>query len=366
MRIVSLLFGSLALSYAMSAPSSTYVDALKNFLSSKKFTINGLFYMYDFDHNGIDPNDWIYITNDDQHNAFRLLGKTPTDANAFGWLPLNSIPSDLEITKPTGYFIFINFPQDQTYFHTNSFSWIYVSQGKVYKLMGSNAHHNFDYLDENRDGRLDALSNITYTINDKTIQFAYTSSEQKQECEDVRDFGRLYMKSSSWYIGNISYNCKFDADTKWQLNIDTITITDINKQEEGKFWLDNNYGEGTTTYNYAKGEVHIVGKYKNQTINCYEYYHPIVPITINQNESDILENVMENWGEGPCDPNFIRSTCPAWYYESLGDCTIDGQQNSNADTSTAKSIDAQVKIYWNVHEDNGKVDKIYTENIFRK
>lgn len=369
MRAALLLFGSLSLTFAMSA-SPSYIQNLKNYLTSKEFDIYGLFYMYDFNHdNKIDRNDWIYITNDEKHKAFRLMGKTPTDKDPFGWLELSNIPSDLNLNKPSGYFALINFPEDFTLQGSNAFSWIYASVGKAYKLMGADANHNFDYLDENGDGKADPLSNIAYTIidNGKKIRFTHAAAyEQKFQCEDERGFGTLYMKASSWYSGNIAYYCKFDASTKWELKTDSITIANIRKSEKVSFTFDENSGQGTSTYDYAQGVVHIQGKYNNKTIDCYEYYTSILPITINKFENDKLEKVMEDWGDGPCDPYFIRTTCPAWYYSDLKDCNINGSSNDNSAFNTAKTIDAHLITNWEVTENGGKVDKVYKEEIFKK
>ncbi|MRI57954.1 MAG: hypothetical protein C6H99_00430, partial [Epsilonproteobacteria bacterium] len=61
MRLVAAIGLSLSTLFAMSAPGE-YVEALKLYLNNKSFSINGKFYMYDFNHDGkIARNDWLYI-----------------------------------------------------------------------------------------------------------------------------------------------------------------------------------------------------------------------------------------------------------------------------------------------------------------
>ncbi len=368
MRTPLFLFGSAVLAFAMSAPPG-YVQGLKNYLASKEFSINGLFYMYDFNHNGkIERNDWLYITNDSNHRAYQLMGKPPTATDAFGWLPLSSIPADLDRNKPSGYFVFINFPKDKEFYGTNAFSWVYVSSGKTYKLMGADANHNFDYLDENGDGQADPLSNVSYTTDGKVITFIYATQDQKISCEDEQSFSQqgisFYMKIRSWFIGNIIYNCKYNSEKHWDLKPATITIKNIQKSEQFDITLDSDKTKGISIYDYAKGEVHIQGTYNGQKIDCYEYYRSIVPVTVSRDNITQLEKIMENWGSGPCDPDFIRTTCPHNYYQSFG--SNDCSNHDNSKFTTANFIDAHIITDWEVTESSGKGDKVHKDEVYKK
>ncbi|NPA04320.1 MAG: hypothetical protein GXO61_05590 [Epsilonproteobacteria bacterium] len=144
--IILVVLGSFA-----TASEDPYLQGLKEFLTQKgSFKINGYFMPYDFDKNSkIDYNDWIYISSDGR--AFRLLGTTPNENNAFGF---ESIELPTEEINPIGYFVFINFPQDMD----KRFSWLYITTSKkVFKLMGADENHYFKYLDVNKDGRADDL-----------------------------------------------------------------------------------------------------------------------------------------------------------------------------------------------------------------
>ncbi len=201
--------------------AQSYVDALVGFLHQKSFRINGFFYMYDFNKNGrIERNDWIYISNTPNPLFFRLMGRTPTSDDAFGWLRLASLPSDLDRQKPAGYFIKIDFPLDYTLYgkrHASAFSWIYITQNRVYKLMGAKPNHDFDYLDIDGDGRPDPLpiagitieqnaSSVTFDTNKKSIYAisagwyhtcVIAGSDKHAICWGSNRFGELGIGSSS-------------------------------------------------------------------------------------------------------------------------------------------------------------------------
>ncbi len=360
--------------FAMSAPAD-YVQSLKTYLSDKQFAVNGKFYMYDFNHDGkIARNDWLYIDTA-SGAAYRLMGKTPTQNDAFGWLPLQSLPTDLDITNPSGYFIFINFPKDQELYGTNAFSWVYVTNGATYKLMGADENHNFDYLDENGDGRADALSGITYSLSGNSILFRYSQAasvpegtQTKVSCSDEQSVnygGALfYSKVESWYQGDIVYNCKNDAMYTWSLSVPSITITQIVKTMDVDIRFDNNRAAGTVTIDYKAGSVHNKGTYNGTYFDCYEYYIPPLPQTISQSEHDKLEELMEWEGDGPCDPTFIRTTCPSWYYDDLDSCDINGHEKPNP-VEQARSLDADIKTNWNVTDSDGKSHKVYVHDIYK-
>ena len=361
MRTILLLVTFFTYSFAMQA-SVSYIHSLKTYIVNKEFKIYGLFYMYDFNKNGkIERDDWIYIANDTLH-AYRLMGNKPTANKPFGWQRLKTVPINLNLHKPAGYFVFINFPQDTTLFGTNAFSWIYVTHGKTYKLMQADAQHNFDYLDENGDGLADALSNITYTIKDSGSKIAFYYTPSSNQCNFKRGHGSFYIGVDSWYKGNIIYRCNLDS---WQLK-KTITIQNIRKSKKTQFHFDDVFGEKILFYDYTQGKVHIQGTFNKGSIDCYEYYHSILPITIDLHNKKALKEVLENWGEGPCDPYFIRTTCPAWYYSDYEYCDINGNNNKELQIHTTQSVDAKITTYWEVVESNKKVDRIYKNLIFKK
>ncbi|MRJ01960.1 MAG: hypothetical protein GXO19_07120, partial [Epsilonproteobacteria bacterium] len=169
-------------SFSATLPES-YLEGLLTYLQQQSpWTINGKFYQYDFDGDGNynQPDNWLYLAIGEREEAYQLLGTEPTPDNPFGWRPLPSIPADLDISNPQGYFIFIDYPRDQELFGSPAFSWLYLSrEGKmVFKLMGAREDHTFEYLDTNGDGSPDPLPNLTPLLQGERVTFqkSYTGS----------------------------------------------------------------------------------------------------------------------------------------------------------------------------------------------
>lgn len=164
--------------------ANTDVENLRQYLLSKNWSISGSFYRYDFNKDGkYSYNDWLYIALG-SGQGYRLLGKEPTKNNIFGWQALASIPSDLAIHTPDGYFVFINYPNDVD----RKFSWLYIanSSKKVYKLEGAEPDtYHFKYMDINGDGTPDALPGITANIQGQTILFSSYKFNQGKHNQKV-------------------------------------------------------------------------------------------------------------------------------------------------------------------------------------
>ncbi|MRJ03261.1 MAG: hypothetical protein GXO19_06250 [Epsilonproteobacteria bacterium] len=164
----------LALGAALHLPAfqvdSSYLEALKSYLKGREFPINGRYYSYDFDRDGVlDPSDWIYFSSDGQ--LFQLMGREPSPEDPFGWKLLSAPPEGLNLQEPTGYFVFINMPLDRQRFGTDAFSWIYLpaGSGDGYKLMGAQRDHTFDYLDIDGDGIGDPIPGIRFSIEGEKV-----------------------------------------------------------------------------------------------------------------------------------------------------------------------------------------------------
>jgi len=166
----TLLFGAIA---------TEYEDQLKSYLTSSSLPIAGKFYLYDFNHDGqYAMNDWLYVVAGASDQEYRLLGKTPTPNDPFGWQKVDVTPPDQE---PNGYFVYLpNCSCDVQNMGTNAFSWIYITQGKVYKLMGANPDHSFRYYDRDEDGMPDPLEGISYTISDDKVTFTSQTALPKR------------------------------------------------------------------------------------------------------------------------------------------------------------------------------------------
>ena len=143
-----------------------YINELKSYLTTKFFSIDGIMYTYDFNKNGkIEYNEWVYVSKR-SGKKYRLLGKRPTQNNAFGFA---EVTISLRNSTAQGYFAFIDFPLD----NDKRFSWVYLSatSGNVYKLMGVNKYHFFKYL-QTPAGKI-GLSDLTYVINNQKLAFKY-------------------------------------------------------------------------------------------------------------------------------------------------------------------------------------------------
>lgn len=166
---------AVAASLLHAASPAEYESDLKSYLASHNLPITGEFYLYDFNHDGQYAfNDWLYVVVN-TGSTYRLLGTTPTPDNPFGWQKVEvAIPT----TAPTGYFVYL--PDcycDSTTTGTNAFSWVYLTQGKIYKLMGANPDHTFRYYDRNGDGTPDPIDGISYTLNNGYTTFSSTTFE---------------------------------------------------------------------------------------------------------------------------------------------------------------------------------------------
>jgi len=152
----------LGLAAAVALFGATAQEVESYLVQKGEFDIAGKFYMYDFDKNGINYNDWIFLANNGEY--YRLLGEQPTPNNVFGWKKLSN-PPQLN-GEPNGYFAPIYMPGDDP-----KFSWVYVvaSTHQLYKLVGANPNNTLRYLDINGDGYPDALPDIEVEIVDGKI-----------------------------------------------------------------------------------------------------------------------------------------------------------------------------------------------------
>ena len=140
-----------------------YVKELKAYLTAKAFRVDGMMYRYDFNQNGeIEYNDWVYVSRSGR--KYRLLGTTPSANNAFGFAPVDV---SLQGYTPDGYFSYIGFPHDSD----RRFSWIYLQGGQIYKLMGADENHFFQYL-QTPPGEI-GLSDLTYQIDNQKVYIVY-------------------------------------------------------------------------------------------------------------------------------------------------------------------------------------------------
>ncbi|BCD61525.1 hypothetical protein NitYY0826_C0380 [Nitratiruptor sp. YY08-26] len=174
-KVIVMSISAFTLLNAQPLDIDAYKNALYNYLQSHQLKINGKFYKYDFEHDGkIDANDWLYVASNEE--SYRLMGNTPSSKDPFGWQKVTINPQG----APDGYFIYLkDFSLDKEEQGTDAFSWVYVSNNKVYKLMGATQDHQFRYLDLNGDGSADPLD-ITYTIEEDVITFSSKSQNTKE------------------------------------------------------------------------------------------------------------------------------------------------------------------------------------------
>ncbi len=154
-----LLMGLSALWILACSIDPNYLDCLYQYMTSKEFRINGAFYKYDFNRDGVTQrNDWIYFDLGSE-KLYRLLGKEPTAQDRFGWLPLQNIPSDFDANNITGLFVYLGFWGDPQ----TAFSWVYIpvsDEFTVYKLNGATPNGSFVYMDLDCDGSPDPLPGL--------------------------------------------------------------------------------------------------------------------------------------------------------------------------------------------------------------
>ncbi len=192
-RFILLFFAALLFA------NDPYYPKLLNYLHNKTFAIKGKFYMYDFNKNGkIEYNDWIYL--DIEHNKqYRLLAIPSQINNAFGFKEIEpvSLPQ-----KPNGYFVFINYKEEDS-----KFSWIYITydEHKAYKLMGATTKGYFRYLDIDGDNKPDPLNIQVSFFDEKSVKFGKK--------------GEITAISAGWY-----HTCAIKNDSLY-------------------CWGDNRYGE---------------------------------------------------------------------------------------------------------------------------
>ncbi len=334
-----------------------YVNQLKLFLNNHSFRVNGKFYMYDFNHDGvIARNDWIYI-DIFANKAYRLMGKEPSENDPFGWQLLEVIPTDLDLDHPSGYFIFIDFPLDTTFLGTNAFSWVYVAHGLTFKLMGADENHNFDYLDEDGDGKADPLKDIEYEMESNVITFFYDrkyyfSKSEVRECSyegrvDKEDrFGTYEVNAQ--YRGDIVYECKLSLEDTpaWKLERDRMKVLKLTKAVEGEVVIDGIHFHDISIYDFESGIVHHMGTVEEVPYDCYDYFASPLPTELTTPQE--IEKLMEEELEDVCDPSFIKTTCPAWYHR---DCTTEEKPKFH-------SLKGEIYTTWLALDGNEKAHKV--------
>ncbi len=147
--------------------AATFTQKLIIYLDRTTWPIDGVVYIYDFDHDGaIDYNDWIY-QDLHTHSFYRILGKQSTSDNLFGLLKMDQTPPSK--TK-IGYFIHISMPHEDP-----RYSWIYIDKsGHIYKLQGATQNGFFKYLDIDGDGKADPLP-LRVQIEDHNVVLRFES-----------------------------------------------------------------------------------------------------------------------------------------------------------------------------------------------
>ncbi len=162
----SILLISALFSRELPFPWVVYEDQIRYYLDGRSYEIDGKFYSYDFDGDGIIfYDDWIYISQNG--SIYRLFGVNPTSNNRFGWQEIE-LPQDFQ-TKGEfqGYFIYINYPNDRD--HT--YSWIYIKRnGNIYKLLSNHdTLHPDNFLRKLPFEHIDLLS---LSMEDNKVNFS--------------------------------------------------------------------------------------------------------------------------------------------------------------------------------------------------
>ena len=170
MRWIYAIVGSFILSSSLMASVE-----IENYLKDRKsFNITGEFAEYDFNSDGkIEASDWTFkfIGID---GVYRLLGKTPTTNDVFGWQKVDVIAN-----KPNYYMVYID---DWDGDGDKKFDWIILSTdgSRIYKLEGANEDHTFKY-----SNRL----NLTANIVNNTITIIDTNNNASSQASNTVSTG---------------------------------------------------------------------------------------------------------------------------------------------------------------------------------
>jgi len=258
-----------------SALYAGYTEDLEAYLADKSFPLNGKFYYYDFNRDGIaDPNDWIYI--DRGGASYRLLATTPTASNAFGFAPI-SLPSDLNVANPTGFFVYIDFPQDSD----KRFSWVYITNQTyhVYKLMGSTPQNTFLYLDIEGNGTPDPLPFITPSIQNESVRFAYTQLPggtigSSNSSYSSTSSSSEYSSSSSYssYSSDDDYSSSYSSDDD-----DYYSSYSTSSYSSYSSYDDDYYSSSYSSY--SSYDDYYSSSYSSYSSSSYSSYSSVSNIT---------------------------------------------------------------------------------------
>ncbi len=354
-----LFLGVALLSISLFADTATYLQNLYSYLVSKNWTVYGEFYNYDFDKNGYDYNDWVYVSISDG-KAYRLLGAIPTQNNPFGWLPLATKPVNLQ--KPDGYFLYINFPSDEN----RAFSWLYIDRvsKKVYKLQGADpTTHFFKYLDIDGDGKPDSLDRLNVSINGTKISFTQEINQNPNQpptniqmptnwqCTSTYPYENFIIENSVKTSGefetkNMGGFCAAIAKT-------TINPTSVYAKEQYNITLleDGDRIQGYAEYWFPEGKVHYhFTSQKRGFVDCTAFFNVYpVPDVIAGNayfndftSFDDKENLIN------------QGNCPDWIFdeEEYEEDTIDsiGEVFTYSIIKSQNGITSTVAVYYNIRK----------------
>ncbi len=253
----------------------SYEKDLETYLSSKTLPLSGKFYMYDFNHDGkYAYNDWLYIVIT-SGNEYRLLGTIPTPSNPFGWLRVD-VPKPSQ--EPNGYFV--KLPDcycDSAMLGTNAFSWVYITQGRVYKLMGANPDHTFRYYDRDGDGQPDPLANISYTILDGYVSFVNNTTVQNPP--SIPEYTNAEYRVFAW--NDLGMHCMDNDYSVFSILPPYNTLhTQVIKTGAEPQKLDN----VTLTYRSLASLDGKLNTTSSNKVNFWEYVEPLFHTQLQPNE----------------------------------------------------------------------------------
>ncbi len=244
-----------------------YVDDLKQYLLEKSFRINGTFYLVQDEGKSI----WVFasLNSNGQFNGlYELMGERPSPQNPFGWKRIDHA-IDMVHAKTMGYFIYIDFPKDEG--RSRLYSWIFVDiQGRMYKLADQKNGY-FHYLDIDKDGTPDAISDLYFHKESNEAHF--------YNCRSSLEEGYTKIEKYSKSTGDVGYMCEIAKDEPFVVKR-PLEVKGIHIEEK---ITGNLMGKAIRMHiarELSKGTAHIEADFGDKNIICDKRYKPLKSLKI--------------------------------------------------------------------------------------
>jgi len=139
-------------------------------------------------------------------------------------------------------------------------------------------------------------------------------------------YGSATMDAKYWAEGSVTVSCEqYGTYTTGvyglKSGVDTLTITQLIKEEKSAYSTNVASGTETVTYDYQAGTIHHKISSNVENADCIETYASPLPYTLT---SDNIEELLDWEGNG----QMLSTTCPNSWYDTSDD-GYDGEDNLN-------------------------------------